>query len=433
MKIAYILSRFPKLTETFILDEILALEKQGVDVSLYSLLRPRSTQVNPEGASIWRKAIERISRESGTILIHPEAKALVKRTGYAPFLSWRIVKAQFYFLLKKPGAYLSTLRTLIQTNWGSANYLLGSLVIFPKTVYFAQLMLAEGVSHIHAHFANHPAAAAYIIHKLTSIPYSFTAHGADLQVDQHMLTKKVQEAATVITISNYNKEFIIHRTDEKFREKIRVIHCGIDIGIFKPGQMKLIAKDSDEPFKFLCIGTMYEVKGHTYLIDACRILKEQGINFECHLIGDGPDRQALQEQVSESGLENYVRFYGLLTHQEIANHLQSVNALVVPSIPTSNGRREGIPVVLMEAMASGKPVVASGISGIPELVEDQISGLLVPPRQPQAIADALIRLYRDQQLRNRLGQSGRLKVEREFDLFKNSTQLLQAFSESGGS
>jgi colanic acid/amylovoran biosynthesis glycosyltransferase len=433
MKVAYILSRFPKITETFILNEILALAKHDVEISIYSLLRPRSTHVHPEGASIWKKAIERISRDSGTILMHPEAEPLMKKTCYAPFLSWRIIKAQFYFLLKKPGAYLSTLGTIIRANWGSANFLLGSLAIFPKTVHFAQLMRAEGVNHIHAHFANHPAAAAFIIHKLTSIPYSFTAHGADLQVDQHMLMEKVLEAAIVITISNYNKEFIINRSDEKFREKIQVIHCGIDTGIFKPSQAELFEEDSEEPFKFLCIGTMYEVKGHTYLIDACRILKERGINFDCHLVGDGPDRQVLQQQVTESGLENYIHFYGVLTHQEIVRHLQSVDALVLPSIPTSNGRREGIPVVLMEAMACAKPVVASGISGIPELVEDHISGLLVPPREPQAIADALIRLNGDEQLCNRLGRSGRLKVECEFDIFKNSTQLLQAFSESGRS
>lgn len=431
MKVAYILSRFPKLTETFILGEILTLEKQGVQVALYSLLRPRATRVHPEGASIWRKAIERISRDKGTILMHPEAAPLARRTIYTPFLSWSILKAQIRYLAKNPAAYLATLWTLIRANWGSANFLLGSLAIFPQTVYFAQKMVADEVTHVHAHFANHPAAAAFIIHRLAGIPYSFTAHGADLQVDQHMLREKVNEAVVAITISNYNKEFMVAKCGEKFREKIRVIHCGIDTQLFKPASEELQLERSAEPFKFLCIGTMYEVKGHTYLIEACRILKERKINFECHLIGDGPLRLILSQQVAVAGLESNVRFHGQLTRQQVAVFLQMVDAMVVPSIPTSNGRREGIPVVLMEAMASGKPVVASGISGIPELVEDQLSGLLVLPRQPQAIADALERLIQDPQLRSRLGQGGRQKVEREFDLIKNSAQLLQVFNERG--
>jgi glycosyltransferase involved in cell wall biosynthesis len=176
---------------------------------------------------------------------------------------------------------------------------------------------------------------------------------------------------------------------------------------------------------------MYEVKGHTYLIDACRILNDRNVNFECHLIGDGPDRPSLEQQVASASLESRVCFHGQLTHQEIARYLQNVDAMVVPSVPTNEGRREGIPVVLMEAMASCVPVVASGISGIPELVEDQISGLLVPPRQPQAIADALEQLSTNPDLRSRLGREGRLKVEREFNLGNNSARLLQIFCNGG--
>jgi glycosyltransferase involved in cell wall biosynthesis len=169
------------------------------------------------------------------------------------------------------------------------------------------------------------------------------------------------------------------------------------------------------------------VKGQTYLIEACRLLKERGVDFMCHLVGDGPDWPALTEQVAQAGLADRVHFHGQRTREGITELLQRAHVVSVPSIPTSSGRREGIPVVLMEAMASGVPVVASGISGIPELVEDGQNGLLVP-RNPQPLADALERLHDDPKLCRRLGRAGRDKVVREFDLYTNVAALTQHFS-----
>ncbi len=427
-KVAYIVSRFPKLTETFILYEILALEQQHVRVELYPILRARNTANHPEGAPLWKKLLERVSDSQGAVVMHPEAAPLVERAHYLPFVSWPILRAQLRYLVRKPGAYLGALWTLMRANWGSANFFVGALGIFPKIVYFAELMQADGVQHVHAHFANHPAAAAFVVHRLAGIPYSFTAHGADLQVDQHMLREKVAEAAFVVTISEYNRELIIETCGEYCRDKVVVIHCGVDTQVFRADARKAASKPADAPFAILCTGTMYEVKGHTFLIEACRLLAERGLDFVCHLVGDGPDRPALAEQVERAGLADRVRFHGQRTRDEIVALLQEVDVVAVPSIPTNSGRREGIPVVLMEAMASGTPVVASGISGIPELVDTEVSGLLVPPRDPQALADALVRLHDDPALRRRLGQGGREKVLREFDQSANAAALAQRFS-----
>ncbi len=427
LMVAYIMSRFPKLTETFILYEMLALEQQGIQVELYPLLRARNTATHPEGASVWAKLRERVSRSQGEVVMHPEAKSFVARANFLPFISWPILRAQFHFLFRKPGAYLSTLWTLLRATWGSLNYLLGALGLFPKTVYFADRMAAAGITHVHAHFANHPAAAAFIIHRLAGIPYSFTAHGADLQVDQHMLREKVAEAAFVVTISNYNRDLIASVCGERLRHKIMVIRSGVDTQVFRPRA----ANNADGPasrLSILCTGTLYEVKGQTSLIEACRLLRERGINFVCHFIGEGPDLATLTEQATQAGLSDCVHFLGRRTREEIAEQLHQTDVVAVPSVPTDSGRREGIPVVLMEAMASGVPVVASGISGIPELVEDGASGLLVPPRNPPALADALERLYRDPALRRRLGQAGRDKVMREFDLCTNAALLAQHFT-----
>jgi colanic acid/amylovoran biosynthesis glycosyltransferase len=427
LKVAYIMSRFPKLTETFILYEMLAVERQGVQIELYPLLRARSTATHPEGASMWLKIIERFRKPQGTPKMHPEAKRFMERAHFLPFFSWPILKANFYYLIRKPLTYFSTIWTLIRTNWGSLNYLLGTLSIFPKVAFFARQMTEEGIKHIHAHFANHPAAAAFIINRLTDISYSFTAHGADLQVDQHMLCEKVSNAAFVVTISNYNKEIILKTCGKQNSERIKVIHCGVDTNVFSPDNINFPEPSNNGRFSILCTGTMYEVKGHTYLIEACRLLKEQGLDFACYLVGDGPDRGALSDQVEQSGLSNHVFFQGQRTRMEISDLLKRVDVAVVPSIPTSNGRREGIPVVLMEAMSSSVPVVASDISGIPELVEHEVSGLLVEPRNPRDLALALKQILDNPQLRQRLGQSGREKILREFDLYTNAATLVDLF------
>jgi glycosyltransferase involved in cell wall biosynthesis len=404
-KIAYIMSRFPKITETFILYEMLAVEAQGVQVEVYPLLRERTT------------------------VIHPEAAAFVERAHFQPFVSWPILRAHLHFLTRKPLVYLSTLWTLLRANFGSLRYFTGALGIFPKAVYFADLMAGEGITHVHAHFASHPAAAGFIIHRLASLPYSFTAHGSDLHRDRHMLREKVAEAAFVVTISNYNKEIIVAECGEQFRDQVLVIHCGVDTQVFRSRSEDWWQKRPARPFTLICIGTLHEVKGQTYLIEACRLLRDRGISFVCQLVGDGPDEVALAQQIAQAGLSEHVRLLGRRTREQVAELLAQADIAVAPSVPTKDGRREGIPVALMEAMGSGVPVVAGNLSGIPELVEHERGGLLVPPRDAQALADALERLYIDPGLCQRLGQAGREKVLREFDLRPNAATLTQHFSQ----
>lgn len=424
-KVAYVVSRFPKLTETFVLFEMSAVEKLGVDVEVYPLLRARNTAVHPEGASLLKKFLELWKRPDSSATMHPTAEPFVDRAHYTPLLSLPILWAQWCMLFARPLRYLRALSALVRANIGSANYLLGGLAVFPKAVYFARRMKTSGVTHVHAHFANHPAAVAYVIHTLTDIPYSFTAHGADLQVDQHMLKEKVGAADSVVTISNDNKKFIIRRCGAACRKRIHVIRCGVDTGVFRMSDAQ--RNETSSALTVVCTGTLYEVKGHAYLIEACRLLDTQGVDFVCHLIGDGPLREQLVRQVEEAGLAGKVVFRGQLTREQIAEQLAESDVLVTPSVPTQCGRREGIPVVLMEAMATGLPVVASAISGIPELVANGRNGLLVPPRDSEAIARALLRLRDDRNLRNRLGRSARQTVRAEYDQQTNAERLCKLF------
>jgi glycosyltransferase involved in cell wall biosynthesis len=306
-------------------------------------------------------------------------------------------------------------------------YFVGILSFFPKTVHFAYKMQQDGIEHIHAHFASHPAAAAFIIHRLTGIPYSFTAHGSDLHRDQHMLREKVADSVFTITISNFNKEVIVQACGEQYRDRVLVLRCGVDTTLFRPSLRHAEALTPDNPFNVLCIGTLHEVKGQTHLIEAVRLLHERGIPVRCNFIGDGPDLEALQGQVERAGLQSIVVFHGRKTHDEVADALQDADVVVAPSVPSRDGRKEGIPVVLMEAMGSGVPVVASDLSGIPELVINNQSGLLVPPGDAQGLAAAMERLAADAALRQQLGNGGRNRVLDEFDLQKNAAQLVQLF------
>jgi glycosyltransferase involved in cell wall biosynthesis len=398
LRVAYLMSRFPKLTETFILYEILAIEALGVPVEIYPLLHEREQ------------------------VLHRAAEELVRQAHFRPFLSLAILRAHAYFLWRQPINYFKTLFEALRGTFRSPRYFAGAVVYFPKAVRFAYEMAQKRVDHLHAHFANHPAMVALIIHRLTGIPFSFTAHGSDLQVDQAMLGRKVAAAQTVISVSEYNKELIVAECGEESRRKIRVVHCGVDPTAFERRRSR-----GAEPFTIVCVASFEEVKGHKYLIEACRVLRQRGVDFVCHLVGDGSLRNTLRQQTKQLGLSGRIKFHGALRRSQVATLVGEADVLALASVPTRDGRREGIPVALMEAMACGLPVVSSAIGGIPELVESDRTGILAPPRDALKLASALETLAGDPELRNRMGAAGREKVLREFNLQRNAEKLLECF------
>jgi colanic acid/amylovoran biosynthesis glycosyltransferase len=394
--VAYVMSRFPKLTETFILFEILALERvDGERVEVYPLLRQHDD------------------------VAHAEALDLSRRVHYLPFLSPAIIASQLRELTLGPRRYLGALGAVISGTWRSANYLLGGLATFPKVVHMARQMRAANVRHVHCHFANHPAAAGLVIHRLTGIPFSFTAHGSDLHVDRTMLCQKVHEAASVFTVSEYNRRLIIETCGALIGEGVEVIHAGVDTSAISP----VDRSGRDGPFEILCIGSLTAVKGQAHLLRACRLLVDRGCEIRCRFIGVGPNLAPLERLARDLGIDALVEFEGARPRPKVVEALHRADVLVAPSVRTKAGRREGIPVVLMEAMSAGLPVVASRISGIPELVLDGVNGLLVPPGRAEPLADALVALTSDPGLRDRLGQAGRQTVVRDFDVVTNALRL----------
>jgi len=399
MKVAYIMSRFPKISETFILYEILEQERLGNSVEVYPLLREHQP------------------------VTHPEAERMVERAHFHPFISLPIILANWYFILRQPIAYFKTVFEILGGTFGSKNFFFGAMAYLPKSVRFAYEMQQQGIQHIHAHFCNHPALAALIIHRLTGIPFSFTAHGSDLHKDKRMLDRKTAASAFAVTISNFNKQEMIKACGESRRDKIQIIRCGIDPEVFLPASQK----NGKSLFRIICVASFEEVKGHKYLVEACRLLRDAGIDFVCDLIGDGPVAGQIARQIAEANLKDKVIMHGSRKRQEVADMMRAADVKVLASVPTAEGKREGIPVVIMEAMASGMPVISTQLSGIPELVDDGRTGILVQPGDAEALFCALQKFYKDSELRYKMGRAGREKVLREFNLRVNAAKLADLF------
>jgi glycosyltransferase involved in cell wall biosynthesis len=424
VKVAYVMSRFPRLTETFILYEILALRRAGCAVDVYPLMRERNTRVRPDGASVLRKTVQLLSPARDPVVMHDDAVPVAATAHYGPLMSKAVLRTNLRELERAPTAYLGALTTLIRRNLGSLNHLLGGLAIFPRAVSMGAQMRRTGVTHVHAHFANHPAAAAFVIHRLYGLPYSFTGHGADLQVDQRMLREKVSEASFVRAISGDGRRFIAAHANPDAAAKIEVVPCGVDMLAFGGDQ----APAGDDAIRILCVATLYEVKGHAYLFEACAQLLSRGRNVTCLLAGDGPDRAALESLAADLGLGDVVTFLGARPRTEIVRLMHEADVLVVPSVPTESGRREGMPVVILEAMAAGLPVVASAISGIPEVVEGDVTGFLVPPRDVTGLATAIERATTDGPERGAIVAAARELVRTRYDFGVVTRRLIDLFA-----
>lgn len=406
--VAYIMSRFPLLTETFILREMLDLERQGMPLKIFPLLR--------EKGSVRHAEVDRLRAE-----IH-----------YTPFLSAAIISANLSFLLRDPRRYLGLLWTALKGNWGSANLFFGALGIFPKSVYFARLVQQQGVGHVHAHYATHPALCALIVSGLTGVGYSFTAHAHDIFLEQRMLAEKVRRARFVAAISQFNKDFLLRLAPDVRPEKIEVVHCGIELEKYgaRSEQQLRTANSPGQAITAICVASLQPYKGLSYLIRACRQVVRRVPNFRCLIVGQGADRPVLEALIHDLGLDDHVRLLGGLPQHEVAGLLGDADMFVLPSIVAPSGQMEGIPVALMEAMASRLPVVSTRLSGIPELVDDGINGLLVPPADESALAEAITSLSGDPERRRRMGERGREKVAAEFELQQNVASLRALFTKA---
>jgi colanic acid/amylovoran biosynthesis glycosyltransferase len=393
--IAYILSIFPGYTETFVSSEVREVQRLLGSVHVFSL-----------------------KNLPADFIVHADCMALKEQTHYSPyFLSAGLVGSQLHFLRRRPITYVRCLFDVTRGNISRPMTLVKTLLVFPKIVYFARIMESLGIKHVHAHWANYPTTAALTTSRLLGIPYSFTCHAHDIFVNCTMLEEKVRTAKFVVTISDYNRRFIKNKSPAIDEKKIHVIHCGVDTG-----QILISNSNGSGRFTLVSVARLTKKKGLEYLIKACRILSEKGIDYRCTIVGEGSEGRRLSYLVEESKLSQRVDLVGAVAHEKVLRLLGEAHVFVLPCILSSSDA-DGIPVSLMEAMAAGLPVVSTSISGIPELVEDGVSGFLVQPSDESALASAIEKLAQDRTVRAEMGQKGRQKVEREFDI-RNSARLM---------
>ncbi|HET55211.1 MAG TPA: colanic acid biosynthesis glycosyltransferase WcaL [Ignavibacteria bacterium] len=277
------------------------------------------------------------------------------------------------------------------------------------------VILKNKTDRIHAHFANNAALKGYLFSKFTNMPFSCTGHGSELLLyPEPYLKELITNAKPFITISNYNKKRLIEKYNLS-SDQIVVNYCGIDTDYFKKPEKR----EKPDYFSILSVTALKKVKGVTYLIEACRLLKEQYISFTCQIIGGGSEYDSLFNLIQESGIEDCTTLLGIKTQSEIREYLSISDVFVLPSIS------EGIPVAVMEAMAMEVPVIASNITGLPEIIEDGISGYLVPPKDPQALAGKIIELYKNPGLCEKFGQTARKTVKEKFNLTKNTDNFIK--------
>lgn len=400
-KIAYLMSRFPHLPETFILREMTELERQGWQIALYPLIRQNQT------------------------VIHADVQSWLPRVRSLPFMTMGVLAANTRILIRHPLRYLGLLGTSLWENRNSPGFLIRILALFPKAVYAAECMEQEAITHIHAHYATHPAFVAWLIHRLTNISYSITVHAHDIFVDQTMLATKLRDAAFVVAISQYNRDFLARTVGEWVRPKVHIVHCGIEPGNYLP---QLNRTNGQAPFELISIGSLQPYKGQSYLIEACALLKARGVPVCCRIIGGGEERPKLEKLIADLNLQTTVELLGPQPQEEVARLLSTAHCYVQPSIITPSGKMEGIPVALMEALACALPVVATSISGIPELVRPGKTGYLVPPADAAALAETLAEVYARPDDAMQLGKAGRDLVLKEFELKENVTLLTQLFA-----
>lgn len=372
------------------------------------------------------EAILVIPAKPESAMFHGE---LARRVGqYAirlPVLSPIIVGCVGAEFIRSPRRMGRVLGEIIK---GSArlSVLIKNLVAFPKAVYAARLVQRFRAHHIHAHWASIPATMALVVSRLTGVPWSFTAHRWDIAED-NLLGIKVRATLFSRVISLHGRDEILNILGENTCSNLHVIHMGTSVPAEQGGSCP---PKQHEEFLVACIANLVEVKGHRYLIEACGLLRQRGLRFLCYLIGDGPLRQDLNGMVQQYGLQQSVRFLGALPHDEVIRMLREreIDLVVLPSIETSSGEHEGIPVVLMETLAHRVPAISTESGGIPELLGGG-AGVLVKPADAAALADAMQRVMVDPTYRRCLVEAGFTRVSKDFNLCKVVDQLVFLMNE----
>jgi glycosyltransferase involved in cell wall biosynthesis len=400
LRIAYVTTGYPYVSHTFILGEVLALRAQGLRIETFALRRePVSECRTPADREAWET----------TYPLRPP-----KIADYAG--------AHARAITSRPRRYLATLARMLRMGAAAPSGVLRHLAYFAQGVVLWDRCSRAGLTHIHAHFGNVASDVALVAAGVggRELSWSFTMHGPTefYDVRHHRLADKVRDALFVICISDFARSQLMGVVGPSHWRKLRVVHCGVDVERFSPAGPHA----NDRPTSITCVARLVPVKGQGLLIDALAQLQRAGHDAVLTLVGDGPERAALQARARERGLGDRVVFRGAVAHTEVAQILRDSDVFCLPSFA------EGVPIVLMEAMAMELPVIASRIMGIPELIEDGVSGLLIRPGSEPDLVSALAALISGPDRRRALGRAAREKVSDEFALHSSASRLRELYA-----
>ncbi|MFQ4139091.1 glycosyltransferase family 4 protein [Nodosilinea sp. PGN35] len=396
MRIAYFTGTYPRATDTFIQREVTGLRDLGLEVFTFAVRRPADDSI-----------------------VGPEQIAERSQTNYLlPFNLGLMVKAHLTLLFGAPSRYVQGLKLAWATSQPGFKGFLYQLIYFVEAGILAHLITTQNIAHLHNHIASSSCTVAMLAAELGGFTFSFTMHGPHIFFEPYRwrVDEKIKHAKFVACISHFcrSQGMIFSRPDQW--DKLKIVHCGVDPSLFETVTHQGPGK------RLLYVGRLAAEKGLPVLLEALPELIDLEPELILTVVGDGADRALLEQQVSALGLQNHVRFLGYQSQSAVREHLKNTDIFVLPSFA------EGIPVVLMEAMAAGVAVIATQVAGVSELVHSGINGYGVPPGDRQALSECISFLMKDADTRNRLGAAARTRVEQEFNVLTEVEKLYQLFT-----
>ncbi len=404
LRMGYVVKMFPRLSETFILNEILELERRGVEVVIFSAKKPNEGRFHPQ-----------LSRLKAQVFYLEDLD--VKKWPAWIGAQWSVLSGHADRLWSLVGEVLPEADPRkVEQIWHAA--------------WIAARAQELGLTRLHAHFASLPANLAYLTHRVSGIPFSFTAHAKDIFVyapSESGLREKIEAAEFMVTVTEFNRRYLLEQLPGIDANKIRVVYNGIDLANFQPNG----ADEQREPGLVLGVGRLVPKKGFGDLLEACALLRDRGVPFRCEIMGGGVEAKNLAAHRQQLGLEREVTFTGPVHQDHVRERLRRAEIFCLPCCVAEDNNVDALPTVLLESLASGLPIVSTDVSGVPEIVTAGVEGDLVAPNDPEHLSLALERLLTDPARRDQFSRSGRAKAESTFDQKENVGRLLSLFESSG--
>ena len=402
--VAFILKGYPRLSETFILNEILLLEKLGFKLHIFAMRNPNESKV------------------------HKTVSQIQAKVTYIPDYFWphfsEFISSCIRQFLKRPAAFWPAFKFAVLRSLRLKDF--ATIKRFSQAAYFVDRCLPDtGIRFFYSHFSHDPTTMTYFASRLTGIKFGISAHAKDIYLEElAFLKQKITRSQFITTCTGFNTDFL----KKIANGETSVLKCyhGINTKIYALRQ----TQPQNERPQILSIGRLVPKKGFPTMLTALKNLREKGQDFQCNIIGSGPLKSALLSQIEESGLTGYVHLHSEMSQQELSQFYQKADIFALACEVQEDGDRDGIPNVIVESMATGIPIVAIRISGIPECVENGVSGILVEQRNPAAFADALAALLSDVDLRQKYGLAGRKQIEKTFDSAKNISAISAALQKA---